>query len=319
MWDNKKRFYVLTACMKILFVCTANIFRSMSAEYLTKKCIKDNKIINIQVSSAGTVADQEPPFSYTLNRLEYYWCNANEHKQQKITNDVLKDKDFIICMAKHHQEAIKALWYESVLFNFVAYGQKKDVLDEWEYEQAYGSIKDLGKYVDEIVDYIHDAIPSLIKWLSEFEIERKFLIKKIPININKYPSERILQWFFKDENNKTIRIRKIITKNKSEYFQTIKKWHWLIRKENEVNLSKKQFDEMWENVWNRYLEKTRYIIPYEKKEIEMDVYENKLEWLVTAEVEFGTIIESKNFIVPTWFYKDITDDRNFTNANLAKK
>jgi protein-tyrosine-phosphatase len=58
--------------MKILFVCTGNIFRSMSAEYLAAKYIKDNKIKNIQISSAGTVAHPETPFSYTVKRLEKY-------------------------------------------------------------------------------------------------------------------------------------------------------------------------------------------------------------------------------------------------------
>jgi CYTH domain-containing protein len=222
-------------------------------------------------------------------------------------------------MAKHHQEAIKAIWYESVLFNFVAYSKKEDVLDEAEYEEKYGSYGDLETYVNSIVEYIHDAMPKMIKWLWEFEIERKFLIKTLPENINKYPSKKITQWFFKDKNNKTIRIRKAIMKNKIEYFQTIKKWHWLIRKENEINLSKEDFDKMWKKVWKRYLNKTRYIMPYKWKKIEVDIYEDKLKWLITAEIEFNTLLESRNFIVPKWFGKEITEDRKFTNANLAKK
>jgi protein-tyrosine-phosphatase len=135
----------------------------MSAEYLTKKYLKDNKINNINVSSAWTEADPEPPYLYTLNRLEYYWCDASEHKQTKITKEFLEDQDLIICMAKHHQDFIEKMWYKSVLFNFVVYGKDEDVLDEWEYEQIHWPIKDLGKYVDKIVDYIHDAIPVLIK------------------------------------------------------------------------------------------------------------------------------------------------------------
>jgi len=58
--------------MKLLFVCTGNIFRSMSAEYLAKKYIKDNKIKGIEISSAGTIANPESPFSYTIKNLEKY-------------------------------------------------------------------------------------------------------------------------------------------------------------------------------------------------------------------------------------------------------
>ena len=124
----------------------------MSAEYLTKKYLKENKINNIDVSSAWTEAAPEPPYLYTLNRLAYYWCDASGHKQTKITKEFLEDQDLIICMAKHHQDFIEKIGYKSVLFNFVAYGKNQDVLDEWEYEQSYWTIKDLGKYVDEIVD-----------------------------------------------------------------------------------------------------------------------------------------------------------------------
>jgi CYTH domain-containing protein len=40
---------------------------------------------------------------------------------------------------------------------------------------------------------------------------------------------------------------------------------------------------------------------------------------VTAEIEFQTPLESRNFLLPKWFDKEITEDRKFTNANLAKK
>ncbi|MEI8253856.1 MAG: hypothetical protein WCG25_09230 [bacterium] len=44
----------------------------MSAEYLAKKYIKDNNINNLQVSSAGTIANPELPYLHTLERLEKY-------------------------------------------------------------------------------------------------------------------------------------------------------------------------------------------------------------------------------------------------------
>lgn len=291
----------------------------MSAEYLAKKYIKDNTIKNIQVSSAGTIAHPEPAFSWTLDRLKTYWCDASKHKQRRISDTILQDQDFIICMAKHHQKTVKSLWYESILFNFVAYNKNEDVLDDAEYQHIHWPLEDFGIYVNEIVDYIHDAMPRLIEGLDGFEIERKFLIKQIPEDIKNYPHKKIIQWYFKDKNNKKIRIRKSISDWKTEYIQAIKKWHWLIRKENEINLTKENFDSMRKNVWNRYLEKTRYLLPYSWKTIELDIYEGKLKWLMTADIEFKTPLESRKFIVPQWFDKEVTEDRKFTNANLAKK
>ncbi|MCF7834857.1 hypothetical protein K9M48_02260 [Candidatus Gracilibacteria bacterium] len=305
--------------MKLLFVCTGNVFRSMSAEYLAKKHIKDNKIKGIEVSSAGTTARPQNPFSYTLKRLDKYGCNASKHRQTKVSNEVLKDKDFVICMAKHHQEVIKSLGYESVLFNFIAYGKNKDVMDEAEYEQKYGSYGDLENYCNNLVDYLHDAMPKLIEGLDKFEIERKFMIKELPKNISKYPKNKIIQGYFKDIKNKTVRIRKTTMKSKTEYFQTIKKGHGLIRKEIEKEINKESFDKLRKKVGKRHLEKTRYIIAYKAKKIELDVYEGKLKGLVTAEIEFKTLLESKKFIIPKRFDKELTKNRKFTNSNLAKK
>lgn len=305
--------------MKLLFVCTGNIFRSMSAEYLAKKYIKDNKIKWIQISSAWTSANPEYPFDYTLERLKQYWCNASKHKQTKVSQDVLQDKDWVICMAKHHQEVIKSFGYEWVLFNLVAYDHNKDVMDEAEYAIKYWSFGDLSKYVNKIVDYIHNAIPKLIEWLNKFEIEKKFLIKKLPNDINKYPKKEIIQWYFKDKNNKTVRIRKISMKGKTEYFQTIKKWHWLIKKEQEEKINKETFDKLWKKVSNQYLQKTRYYIPYQNKTIELDIFDWKLDWTILAEVEFSSYLQSKKFIVPDWFGPEISNNKKFSNANLAKK
>ncbi|HCB52188.1 TPA: protein-tyrosine-phosphatase, partial [Patescibacteria group bacterium] len=55
--------------MKVLFVCTGNIFRSMSAEYIMKKYIQDHNLNEIVVSSAGTVAHEESPLPWIVERL----------------------------------------------------------------------------------------------------------------------------------------------------------------------------------------------------------------------------------------------------------
>ena len=148
--------------MNILYVCTWNIFRSMSAEYLTKKYIDDNKITNFFISSAGTVATIDPPFDETLKRLALYGCDPSHHVQRKITQEILAAQDIIICMAEHHRQNVRALWFEAVLFNEIAYNTTEDVLDDGEYMQIHGPYLDLEEYVPTIVDYIHDAIPLII-------------------------------------------------------------------------------------------------------------------------------------------------------------
>jgi len=128
-----------------------------------KKYLQDRDIIDISVSSAGTTAHPQPSFPETFARLEMYGCDASEHQQTKLTPEVLEWKDIVICMAEHHRTVVRELWYDAVLFNELTYGKSEDLLDDTEYGEKYGYDYDLWKYVDFIVDYIHDAIPYIVQ------------------------------------------------------------------------------------------------------------------------------------------------------------
>jgi len=135
----------------------------MSAEYLTNKYIEDNTTKNITVSSAGTSANPESPFPATIERLAFYGCHVSHHQQRKISKEILKDQTIIICMAEHHRQTIRELWFDAVLFNEIAYNTRKNVLDDTEYMNQYWPDLDLNEYVPKIVDYIYKAIPFVIK------------------------------------------------------------------------------------------------------------------------------------------------------------
>ena len=135
----------------------------MSAEYLTKKYIEDNHIQNVSISSAGTTARPSKPFSRTLERLALYGCDASKHQQTKVSAELLAQQDLIICMAEHHRQTIRELWYDAILFNEIAYGKSEDVLDDTEYMNQYGPNIELDAYAYMIVDYLHEAIPFVMK------------------------------------------------------------------------------------------------------------------------------------------------------------
>ena len=61
--------------------------------------------------------------------------------------------------------------------------------------------------------------------------------------------------------------------------------------------------------------KSRYCIPYGELTIELDVFRNKLEGLVIAEIE----LPSADYIidVPAWFGKEVTQDHCYSNLFLA--
>jgi CYTH domain-containing protein len=147
------------------------------------------------------------------------------------------------------------------------------------------------------------------------EIEKKFLVKKLPVDINKYQHHEILQGYISEPDDSiTVRLRKYGDK----YFKTLKKKGLESRLENETEISQKDFETDWHLTADKRIRKIRYIIPYDKYLIELDIFKDNLEGLILAEVEFSSIKECNSFTPPDWFGDDVTSDPKFSNSYLAK-
>jgi adenylate cyclase len=149
------------------------------------------------------------------------------------------------------------------------------------------------------------------------EIERKYLIESLPEEITLKRGIPILQGYVRDlEKNKEVRIRL----EKDKYYKTIKFGKGETRFEENIELNKDEFSRYWKTIEKReIIEKIRYKIPYKRHCIELDIYSGSLEGLITAEVEFINAKESKNFIPPTWFKKEVTLDERYKNGCLVRK
>ncbi len=146
------------------------------------------------------------------------------------------------------------------------------------------------------------------------EIERKFLVKSLPENLEQYPCEEIVQGYLViSEDGSEIRLRK----QGDKYFQTFKRGSGKARQEKEVEITKDQFASLWDLTEDKRVEKMKYQIPYENSIIELDIYSGSLEGLASAEVEFESLQKSNQFEPPDWFGRDVTDDNRFKNQKLA--
>ena len=145
------------------------------------------------------------------------------------------------------------------------------------------------------------------------EIERKFLVKKLPAIPENIDNHVIQQGYIFISEKMEIRIRKI----GGIYFQTIKTGEGLSRGEYEIELSSDHFDLLWPLTEGKRVEKTRFEIEYANRLIELDIYSGNLEGLYTAEVEFPSETKSKKFTPPEWFGEEITLDSRYKNKNLA--
>ena len=127
------------------------------------------------------------------------------------------------------------------------------------------------------------------------EIERKYLLKKLPDNLDTYRHRHLEQGYLCTAP--VVRIRK----DDDRYELTYKSGGMMVRQEYNLLLTKDSYEHLKKKVDGRLNTKKRYMIPYEKNMIELDVFENDLAPLVLAEVEFETEEEANSFTPPEWF------------------
>ncbi len=151
------------------------------------------------------------------------------------------------------------------------------------------------------------------------EIERKFLVKSLPENLEKYPHKQISQGYISN-TDPTIRIRQLDDK----YILTIKSVsnvlkdkQYLINNEVEFDISREKFDNLSTKTEDTFVEKTRYYIDLKDYIAELDIYKNALSPLITVEVEFESEEKALNFQPPEWFGLDVTADVRYKNFHLS--
>lgn len=145
------------------------------------------------------------------------------------------------------------------------------------------------------------------------EIERKYLVTKPIENYNQYPCREIEQAYLAMEPE--IRVRK----DDDNYFLTYKSTGLLIREEYNLPLTKATYEHLLNKADGIIISKKRYMIPInDTLMIEFDVFSEKFNNLMLAEVEFTSEDDAYAFIPPDWFGKEVTYDSNYKNKNLSK-
>lgn len=145
------------------------------------------------------------------------------------------------------------------------------------------------------------------------EIERKYLIEKLPTDLSRYKHLQIEQGYLCREP--VVRIRM----ENDDYYLTYKSKGFLIREEHNLPLTKEAYDHLYKKADGRMIRKKRYLIPIESNlKIELDIFEGDLDGLVLAEVEFSDEETANSFIPPEWFGEDVTFSEKYQNSNLSQ-
>lgn len=87
----------------VLFVCTANIFRSVTAEYALKARLGADT--SCAVRSAGIDAKPQPVHAWVHTRLRQKGADLTTHVQRQLTKEMVEAGDVVIAMGRDHQSS----------------------------------------------------------------------------------------------------------------------------------------------------------------------------------------------------------------------
>ncbi len=153
-------------------------------------------------------------------------------------------------------------------------------------------------------------------YVSSREIERKFLIKRLPLEILRARHSKIAQGYLATEpGGRHVRLRK----RRETASLTFKVDRGSAREEREITLSAKQFATLWPATAGRRLHKVRYEVRWKNVTIEVDIYQGRNKGLVVAEVEFPSQLSCRRFKPPPWFGREVTGERRYSNVKLARE
>ena len=145
------------------------------------------------------------------------------------------------------------------------------------------------------------------------EIERKFLIKKLPDNLTPYKARKIEQAYLCTDP--VVRVRR----DNDDYYLTYKSRGMIVREEYNLPLTKEAYGHLLAKADGNIITKTRYEIPEKDNlTIELDVFEGKFDGLLLAEVEFASEEEALGYIPPEWFGEDVSNSTKYHNSTLSR-
>lgn len=154
------------------------------------------------------------------------------------------------------------------------------------------------------------------------EIERKFIPKNLPVQLNDCDCILIEQAYI--STNPVIRIRKKVlhpaqaSGTDARYVLTVKSPGMMARQEFELAISEEAYTGLLSKVSGNVITKRRYLIPLEDAlTLELDVFDNIFGGLTIGEIEFPDEETAKKYTPPAYLAEEVTYDARFHNSTLS--
>lgn len=172
-----------------------------------------------------------------------------------------------------------------------------------------------GEALEAFVERVRVVADAIAK-RDDVEIERKFLLSKVPPEALEWPFDEIDQGYIPGERLHE-RVRRVRTPKGEKYFRTIKLGQGVTRTEIEEETSENIFRKLWPLTQGKRVSKRRYRISAGTDVWELDVFKRRK--LVLCEIEMER--EDAEVKPPEWLaaciVRDVTHEAEFQNVNLA--
>ena len=149
------------------------------------------------------------------------------------------------------------------------------------------------------------------------EIERKFILSKIPKNL---PALKIKQGYLQLDKKCTIRVRSIMISKGTKNTLTIKgptSASGMSRYEYETKISNEDSINLFKICHKPIIEKTRHIYIYKNMKWELDEFHKENQGLLIGEVELER--ENIEFDIPDIVKEEVTGQPKYYNSMLQKR
>lgn len=149
------------------------------------------------------------------------------------------------------------------------------------------------------------------------EIERKYLVRELPGDLDSYPHTEIEQGYLC--TSPTLRIRRM-----GDVFILTVKEHIvgsstaIQNREEEFTMLRDSYERLKTKCDGNLVSKTRYRVPLaDGLTAELDIFHGAHLGLRIVEVEFPSVEAADTFTPPAWFGEDVSTDPRYRNSWLA--
>lgn len=152
----------------ILFICTGNIFRSMTAEVALKSALGPGAAYTVR--SAGLIEAPHDVVFFVIDFLAERALDISRHQPTRLTETMLDQAGLAVAMGIEHRDRISAAFDRRLpLFSEVAYETEEalrdvyEVVPDWRTNEAAAV-----EYGRSVMAYIVDGMPGFVSRMGGF-------------------------------------------------------------------------------------------------------------------------------------------------------